>query len=187
MIRQMFQSKHGTLLFVVIGYFAVHASNSFLTGFLQIFPGTHLVFIPSGFKLLFVLIAGWTGAIGLAVAVFMASVLYKFPGEFLLSFELSLMNAIAPLLAIRWGLDKLSLNDDLSNITLKQLSQLGFMFAFFNSTLTQSVLFWNEIHHNFIEGILVMFIGDITGAFIVLIFLKRISKKLIDIAEANKK
>jgi hypothetical protein len=59
------------------------------------------------------------------------------------------------------------------------------IFALLNSALNQAVLYWNGIHQNFLDGTMVMFIGDITGAYIVFLLLKFLSKKLVKTNEAD--
>ena len=168
MIQKLLQSKLPTFGFVVIVYLLIHFANNLLTNFLYLLPGAHLVHIPSGFKLLFVLIAGWVGALGIATAALIAAVAYSFSGEYLLGFELAVVNGLAPFIAIRWVEEQLAMNEDLSKITAKQLIALGLIFALLNSSLNQAVLYWNDIHQNFLDGTMVMFIGDITGVLLVI-------------------
>lgn len=186
MIEKIFQSKFKTFLLVVVGYLLIHFTNNVLTEFLYLLPGAHLVHIPSGFKLLFVLLAGWLGALGIATAALIASIVYKFPDEYLLGFELAVANGLAPFIARKWVIAKLDMNDDLSDINAKQLIALGLIFALLNSALNQAILYWNGIHQNFLDGTLVMFIGDITGAYIVFLLLKFLSKKIAKPNESDK-
>ena len=187
MIQKLLQNKLATFGFVVVVYLLIHFTNNVLTEFLYLLPGAHLVHIPSGFKLLFVLIAGWVGALGIATAALIASIVYKFPSEYLLGFELAVMNGLAPFIAIRWVKEQLGMNEDLSNINAKQLIAIGLIFALLNSALNQAVLYWNGIHQNFLDGTMVMFIGDITGAYIVFLLLKFLSKKLVKTNEADER
>ena len=43
-------------------YAGIYFLNNSLTGFLYLAPAAHLIHIPSGFKLLFVLVGRWVGA-----------------------------------------------------------------------------------------------------------------------------
>jgi hypothetical protein len=93
-IKTILQNKLLTFVFVVVVYLLIHFTNNYLTEFLHLIPGAHLVHIPSGFKLLFVLIAGWIGALGVGFAALFASLLYSFPDQYLLSLELAIVNGV---------------------------------------------------------------------------------------------
>jgi hypothetical protein len=186
-IQNLFQSKRTTFVLVVIAYLLIHAINNALTDFLYLQPGAHFVHVPSGFKLLFVLIAGFVGALGIATAALLAAVLYQFPGEYLLGVQLALVNGMAPLVARKLAIDHFGMNDDLSHVTVKQLAAVGLVCVLMNSTLNQSVLYWNGVHFNFLEGSFVMLVGDLTGVYIVFLLLKLLSKKLVRTEKPERK
>ena len=185
MIQKIFQNKLNTFLFVVAGYLLIHFLNFSLTEFIYLVPGAYLVHIPSGFKLLFVLLAGWTGALGVAVATLVACIVYRFPLEYLLVLQLAVMSGLAPFISRRIVIDIYAMNEDLISISVKQLVILGLLFALLNSGLHQAVLYWNGVSQNFLDGFLVSFIGDITGAYIVFLLLKLLSKNLVKVDESE--
>jgi hypothetical protein len=184
-IKLILQSKRMTFVFVAFAYLLIHAVNNVLTEFLYLLPGAHLVHIPSGFKLFFVLIAGWVGALGIAAAALAASVIYQFQGDLALGLQLAIVNGLAPLMARIWVVDNFRMNDDLSHVTLKQLIAAGLIFALINSALNQIVLYWNAVNLNFQEGTLIMVVGDLTGAYIVFLMFKLLSKKLVKVNETD--
>ena len=145
-----------------------------------------MVHIPSGIKLLFVLIAGWIGALGIGVAAMCASLLYSFPNQYLISMELAVVNGVAPLIARIFLVHNYAMHENLIGITSRQLLVLGLVFALLNSGLNQAVLHWNGVSQNFLDGFLVSFIGDITGAYIVFLLLKLLSKKFVKLDESEK-
>lgn len=179
MIKKILLSRVNLVLLVVVGYLLIHYINYSLTEFLYLMPGAHLVHIPSGFKLLFVLLMGWSGALGIAIATLIASFVYRFPGEYVLSLQLAVMSGVAPLLARRLVIDHYAMNEDLSHITAKQLLLVGVIFATLNSGFHQAVLHWNGTNANFLDGFVVSLIGDLTGAYLVFLLLKLLSKKLV--------
>jgi len=184
-IQKIFQNKLFTFVFVLIVYLLIHSTNNYLTEFLYLLLGAHLVHIPSGFKLLFVLIAGWIGALGIGVAALIAALMYLFPSNYILGLELAVVNGVAPFLAIRLLVQHFSMNENLIGISSKQLLVLGLVFSFLNSGLNQAVLYWNGVHQNYFDGIVVMFIGDITGAYIVFLLLKLLSNKFVKVDESE--
>ena len=96
MLKIVLSSKLGTFIFVTLAYGLIHCANSALTEFLQVVPGADLFHIPSGFKFLFVLIAGWVGAAGVALASIAPTLFYKFPDQWILAIELAFINGLAP-------------------------------------------------------------------------------------------
>ncbi len=181
MFQKILLNKFFILFAVIFVFLLIDFTNKYLAEFLHLLPGAYLVYAPSGFMLLFVLIAGWIGALGISIATFLASILYKFPSEYFLGFELAFVNGTAPLVARQWCMQKLGMNEDLSNVTAKQLLCVGLIFALIDSALIQTILFWNGISTNFVDGFLIMFIGDISGVYIVFVLLKIISKKLVKV------
>jgi hypothetical protein len=69
------------------------------------------------------------------------------------------------------------LKDDLSNINQKQVLWMGLLFVFLNSGLNQLILYWNNFSDNFLNGFLLMLIGDLTGTCFVLMGLIWVTKK----------
>lgn len=185
MIQKILQNKLNTFLLVVAGYLLIHFLNFSLTEFIYLVPGAHLVHIPSGFKLLFVLLAGWIGALGIGVATLVACIVYRFPLEYLLGLQLAVMSGLAPFISRRIVIDIYAMNEDLIYTSAKQLVILGLLFALLNSGLHQAVLYWNGVSQNFLDGFLVSFIGDITGAYIVFLLLKMLSKKFVKLDESE--
>lgn len=51
------------LIGLVVGYTLIYLANNHLTSTLYLVPGAHLIHIPSGIKILMVLITGWVGAL----------------------------------------------------------------------------------------------------------------------------
>ena len=185
MIQKILQNKLNTFLLVAAGYLLIHFLNFSLTEFIYLVPGAHLVHIPSGFKLLFVLLAGWIGALGIGVATLVACIVYKFPLEYLLGLQLAVMSGLAPFISRRIVINIYAMNEDLISISVKQLVILGLLFALLNSGLHQAVLYWNGVSQNFLDGFLVSFIGDITGAYIVFLLLKMLSNKFVKLDESE--
>ena len=177
MLKTVLSSKLGTFFFVTFAYGIIHFANSALTEFLHLIPAAHLFHIPSGFKFLFVLISGWIGAVGIVVASFASALLYKFPDQWVLAVELAFINGLAPFLAIKLFVQNFGLEEDLSNINQQQVRWMGLLFVFLNSGMNQLILYWNNFSDNFLDGILVMLIGDLTGTYFVLTALIWLTKK----------
>lgn len=77
MNAQVLSHRPVVLFMAVTTLFAVvYAANNWLTSFLLLVPGAHLVHIPSGFKLLLVLIFGWIASLAVGVVSLMAGVFF---------------------------------------------------------------------------------------------------------------
>lgn len=169
-----------TLWLGLTTFFAlIYAANNALTGFLLLVPGAHLVHIPSGFKLLMVLICGWSAATGIALVSFIAGFYFFFEGQFLVSLLLAFVNASVPLLTSRFFIDHLSLDSNLANLNWHRIVGLSFFYSALNSTTNQLVLYYTQPNINFFDGLLVMFVGDITGILIVLTLCRPLARRLV--------
>ena len=62
---------------------------------------------------------------------------------------------------------------------------MGFLYASLNSSLNQMVLFWNGITTDFLNGMMVMFIGDITGLYILFMLIGLVGKFFKKIPGSN--
>ena len=82
-----------------LAYGLIYSLNNALTGFLYLMPGAHLVHIPSGVKLLLVLVGGPAAALGIALVSAASSWFFMFPGEVALTLALATVNGTAPLWA----------------------------------------------------------------------------------------
>ena len=163
-----------TVLFAV-----VYSLNNALTGFLLLVPGAHLVHIPSGLKLMLVLVCGWSAVLAIGVVSFVAGALFFFKGQHLLSFELALANALAPWLTRRFFVDHLALEGSLANLNSRRLIQMGLLYAAHNSCMTQWLLHYHGASPSLLDGLLVMFIGDVTGVLLVMAGFRALSRRFL--------
>ena len=156
-------------------YAGIYFLNNSLIGFLYLAPAAHLIHIPSGFKLLFVLVGRWAGAAAIACVSFINAYFIAFQGDLFLDIALASASGLAPLLT--WLLFKYRfyIAENLENIKYPDMLAMGICFAVLNSALHQMVLFWSGTQNNFLEGLLTMGIGDITGLYIVFLIIKLIT------------
>ena len=163
------------LLALTVLYGLFYALNNWLTPFLHLVPAAHLVHIPSGIKFLMVLVFWTTGAASIAVVSLLAGLLVYFPDNWLLCFELALVNALSPLLTIQLFLGPLALDALIQQLSWSKLLKMGLVFSILNSAMNQLVVYWHGVTTDILSGLEVMFIGDITGFYITLSLLKLLS------------
>jgi hypothetical protein len=70
--------------------------------------------------------------------------------------------------------------EDLSGVTMRQIVLMGIVFACLNSSLNQLVLYWNRETFDFVDGVLAMLIGDMTGTFLIILLLRQMTRRLIE-------
>jgi hypothetical protein len=61
------------------------------------------------------------------------------------------------------------------------------LFVFLNSSLNQLIMIWNNISSNFLDGMLVMLVGDLTGTYFVLSVMKALTRKILLSETAKRK
>ena len=167
-------SKEYLQSFFLLGfaYAGIYFLNNALTGFLYLAPAAHLVHIPSGFKLLFVLIGRWAGAAAIACVAFLNAYFLMFEGKMILGLALACASGLAPLFTWLFFKHRLQIEENLGNIQYKDILAMGLFFAVLNSALHQLIIFWSDEQSDFAKGFLIMGIGDLTGLYIVLLIIK---------------
>ncbi len=166
--------KQNTGAFILVGlaYAAIYFLNNYLTGFLYVLPAAHLVHIPSGFKFLFVMLARWSAALAIALVSFINAYLVMFQGDALLDFQLACASGLAPMLTWLFFKNQLHIDNNLGNMTFRNILAMGVFFALLNSSMHQMVLFWSGRQSDFTQGLFVMAVGDITGLYIVMLLIR---------------
>ena len=169
MNANLFWNNRGiTYLVLTLVFGTFYALNNVVTAPLLLAPGAHLVHLPSGFKLLLVLVFGMVGALSVFTVSLVAGLGFYFVGEMPLSIELAIANAIAPFLTVKVFLDQQLVQTDLSDLRLKVLALMGLLYAVLNSAMNQLLLFWNHAIQNMLDGLMIMFTGDVLGVILVL-------------------
>lgn len=189
MNANLFWNNRGiTYLVLTLVFGTFYALNNVVTAPLLLAPGAHLVHLPSGFKLLLVLVFGMVGALSVFTVSLVAGLGFYFVGEMPLSIELAIANAIAPFLTVKVFLDQQLVQPDLSDLRLKVLALMGLLYAVLNSAMNQLLLFWNHAIQNMVDGLMIMFTGDVLGVILVLGLLRlamRWAKRKLQATEDN--
>jgi ABC-type Co2+ transport system permease subunit len=164
-----------TFFLIGFAYAGIYFLNNSLTGFLYLAPAAYLVHIPSGFKLLFVLMGRWAAAAAIACVSFANAYFLMFEGKMILGLALACASGLAPLLTWLFFKHLLQIADNLENIQYKDILAMGLFFAVLNSSLHQLIIFWSGEQSDFAKGFFIMGIGDLTGLYIVFLLIKFIS------------
>ena len=147
-----FACKVNDLLFASIGYAA----------------GVHWVFLPSGLRLVFVLVFGWLGALGIALASFVIASPWSSQLGLLDCAVTGFISGFAPLLARAISIYGLGLRANLEGLTGLTLLKTALVFAVISPVLHQLWYTWNRDTQEFLANTSVMIVGDLLGTLIVL-------------------
>lgn len=163
-----FQAKLMICLVCAFGYFYAFQLNSYLFSHLKFAHGVNWVFLPSGLRLLLVLMMFEYGAIGVALGSIAVNYLGSEHPDNLFEIGTGLISGFAPLLARTIAVDVLKLGGDLEGLTPKVFIIITVLFAAISATLHQLWFYWNGVSDNFVFNSMVMAIGDWTGTVLVL-------------------
>jgi len=157
------------LLASTVFYYFTFLVNQKLFSTYEFSFGVNWIFIPAGIQLLLVLVAGVYGAIG----IFLASVAIGLENYHLDSVFLTLITAFisgsSPLLARKICFDFLGVRRNLSNISFSLIVKMSLIFGLISASLHQVWFFYNNKSDAFLNGLAVMFGGDIAGTLLVLL------------------
>lgn len=130
------------------------------------------IFVPSGLQLVLVLTAVEDAAIGIMLASWLIGFQYYYLDSDFNTVITGIITGSSPLIARKISFDFLHIEDDLKNLTFKSILQMSMIFALLSATLHQLWYFYNQVSDKFIDNLLVMIIGNLTGTVVVLVFIK---------------
>jgi len=160
---------HVSLVLVcAVFYFFAFQLNAHLFGDLQFSAGVNWVFIPSGLRLLLVLVLPELGAIGIVLASFAINYLYGAPDAHLFNIVTSAISGLTPLAARYVAIHALRVHVDLSGLTGQNLFKASLLFALLSALAHQIWYVSQGATTDFIASTLVMALGDLLGTVLVL-------------------
>lgn len=181
-IAKIFQQLKESLIpiaAVTIIWIALWKMNYYLSPRLVSNDFIYWIFLPSGLRLIAVLLLGFDAVIGLFIGRIITSEdLPDIPSAICIS----LISSIAPYVAYLIAKYKFDLKKSLTNMTGKQLLLMTLIFAFINSILHNAYFYITKLEYDFWKDIFAMFIGDFTGSLLVIF----ICNALILLAIKNK-
>lgn len=174
-----------TVAGTALAYFLLFELNALLFSYLEFSAGVSWVFLPSGLRLAFILVFGVWGALGIVVASIVLSAAHHFQGLMLIALGAGLISGLSPLLARRVCVDFLKLRVDLTGLTAASLLQVALVFAVVSASMHQIWFKWQGLTENFLEGVLVMAVGDLLGTILVLYAAKFLFRALPSLARGS--
>jgi hypothetical protein len=136
--------------------------------------GINWIFLPSGVRLLSTLLVGSDGFVGLLVGGLLMDFFYWFPHDPVRAIAGAILGSLAPYLVYRLALERYDLKASLTNLTPKRLLILAVAYSVANPLLHHVWFALQGNTQNIGESFVMMFVGDLTGALIMLYTMKGI-------------
>lgn len=157
-----------TILATAVAYWIAYQFNEHLLFFTRFEDGVNWVYLPSGLRLMLVLVLGWPAAMGIACAsVVLSAAPHPWSG-FPFALVTGLISGFAPLLALLASRRCLHVGEDLHGLEGRSLLLLATLFALTSAALHQLWWAWAEPSADRLHAFAVMTLGDLAGSLIVL-------------------
>lgn len=151
-------------------YFYAYELNIYLFNWLEFSHGVNWLYIPSGLRLLFVLILVHTGALGITLGTLAVQYIYGSPDAHIFNIVTAMVSGGAPYLSRYIAVHFFKLSPFLTGLTSKGFFKISVLFAVTNALLHNVWFFWYGQTENFIANAFAMFVGDWLGSVLVLAF-----------------
>lgn len=167
-------------LLVTAGYSVFNVANHYATESLYLETGAHLIHVPSGVRMVIVLVAGILGAAAISLASFPYAYWILFDGNLPLSIIISITTSLIPLTTFFIVRRIIHWQNHFADLTPRKLLIISITYATTNATVHQFIYHHFEVVERPINAWLVMFTGDILGIVIVLYLLRLVGKIMKD-------
>ncbi len=151
-----------------VAYFSLFQLNSYFFSSSGFSEGVNWIFLPSGLRLVFILLFVESGAVGIMAASVFISYFYQFEGNLLTIAGAGFLSGFAPWLARLICIDRFNLDVDLKNLTPATLFKIAVLFSVLSSVLHQLWYILRGVTENFVNSATVMALGDLLGTVVVL-------------------
>jgi hypothetical protein len=158
------------IAFSAIAFFIGFRLNDLLFSHLEFSHGVNWIFLPSGLRLLLVLVLIEYGAVGICIGSFLISRVYYFQDNYFEILITALISGFSPLIAREFSIHFLKMDTDLHQLSARDLLKISVLFALTSATLHQLWFVLNERTENFLDSTAVMSLGDWFGTALILSF-----------------
>ncbi|AOY91835.1 hypothetical protein BKK79_08505 [Cupriavidus sp. USMAA2-4] len=162
----------GMVLATLLLFVAALALNECVFARSEYVRGINWIYLPAGVRLLCTLLFGEAGAVGLLFASWLVCFGYFFPHDFSRAFMGGIIAAVAPYLVYRLAQLRFGLKASLVNLTPRRLLACVLAYSVASPLLYHAWLFLSGAREHLLQGLLVMFVGDLSGTLIVIYTLK---------------
>ncbi len=160
------------IVFCGVLYASMFYINDWLTQFIEAAPGVNWIYLPAGLRLFLVLIFGFSGALGIAIASIIITFYRDFGTSLLTIFGIGIISGFAPYLAKYLVMRNLKINTDLGNLNTQIIFLCILIFATLSSTLHQAWFELMGLESGSLKNAFIMFFGDILGSLLLISLVK---------------
>lgn len=161
-----------------VAYYALYELNTYVFSILHYSHSAAWIFLPSGLRLIYVLVFGGWGALGIAIGSVAIALEGKVLDDTISLIGYVVLASLGPLLA-RWFCQmKYRLDDNLENLSGITLIKMCAIFAVISPLLHFAWLYFRGYTNNLLGNVLVMAVGDFTGAVVLLYLVKLLLSRM---------
>ncbi len=162
------QTQALLVLICAVAYFYAFQLNQYWFAWIEFSHGANWVYIPSGLRLLFVLIMARLGGIGVALSSIAVNYSYGDTDAHVFNIVTGVISGMSPYIARYLARRWLNLDPLLVNLTGRDFFKISVLFAVVNALLHQLWYFWMDKTQDFLASALAMGVGDWFGTVLVL-------------------
>ena len=159
-----------------IAFFLLDGLNRWLFSSLQFSPEVNWIYLPSGLRLMLVLVFVDSGALGIVLACMAGSLFQNGGVDSVTSLGAAVISGFAPWLARTICIDQFKLDANLQHLRMATLFRVSVVFALLSAVLHQLWFNWRHSSGNFVSATLVMAVGDLLGTLAMLYLLRLVAK-----------
>jgi glucose-6-phosphate-specific signal transduction histidine kinase len=160
------------LFFSSLLYASFYFLNLWLTSSITPEYGAHWLFLPAGIALLLSLTLPFTGPLGILLAVFAIAYWIRFPEELIISIGIAIIAGLAPFISRIIVVNGLSINHDLSNLNIKNLTLCVLIYSIIRAVLHHNWYVFMGLRVSNSDGFTVEFAGNALGTLLILLIFK---------------
>ena len=151
-----------------VSYLLLFQLNTWLFSSLNFANGVNWIFLPSGLRLIFILVFLELGAMGVVLASIAISLNQTFGADWVSAFGAGLISGFSPWLARLVCIDRLKLDINLNQLNTQTLLKVAVVFSVLSAVMHQLWFSWRGLSEAFVTQTAVMAVGDLVGTVIVL-------------------
>lgn len=160
-------------LICAVAYVFLFQLNFMLFAELEFSEGVNWIFLPSGLRLLLVLVLDEVGAIGIILGSLAINYLYvdsAHPNYHVFNTITAFISGFAPYLARKIAVDGFNIDVNLQGMTPRIFFKITLLFALISPALHQLWFYWCCVTENFVASTFAMFVGDWLGTVLIIGF-----------------
>jgi len=157
---------------LTIVYFLLFRLNNYIFSSYAFSSGVDWVYLPSGLRLVFVLVFINVGALSVGLSTLVIGYFYYFNGDLLTIVVSAFISGFAPWCARKICIQKYKMDPNLRDLSASALLKIALVFAVVSPVMHQLWLTWRGETVSFVRSTVVMAIGDLLGTLLVLYSIK---------------